>query len=683
MSINASEHFYDDDPFQGHLDVQTRLPGVSYFFLGNGLVQAAVQWAPRGEGTPLGLLVMDPERLRKKRESLTLDPESGLRTTLLRVFAGGRSDTARPDTLRVSWVDHDGVPAAEARWRWQGGEVVERFFCPDRLTPRLVRLVSISREDHSADPVALRVVTGGGRLNHLEIPLALGDTTTLCLVYDLDSKAGRLSVRVADEVVAVDPGAAGQLANRSSIQFGNDLLDSLWTRCRSQLTGSLAASGRVDASIWQYNREWVRDQSSVALGLLLMGDRDGAGRIVRRLLHEFVTPQGSTLDSSEARANDEAELDQNGVLLQALHQYVLWTGDLDLAASSWERVVAIAEYPLRPEFATPGGLLANRREYWERHQIHGIEKGFELAYQVFVSIGLAAAADLASRLGHTREATKWSKAAAALRTAVLTENGRGLVDNGVLFKRRRLDGSIQREIVPLADAHLPPIVPLAAAGSHPLDPDSAAALPIAHGFVAPESPLAAATLDQLEMLWNQDWTSGGYGRYHVASEPDSPGAWPVASVFVARAAVDAGRPETAWRVLRWLDELPGAPAGSWFEFMGPRAAPPFPQVGILPWTWAELVLLLVQHVIGVRPNLALTPAQLEVRPRLLPGLDGVSARIPFNRGTLSISLSRDRNRTTPWARVRANGQVHEVEAPSVIVPCDASEVAIEFLLPRD
>jgi hypothetical protein len=59
--INVQEHFYDDDPSIGPPDVRTVLRGVNYFFLGNGLIQAAVQLAPQGEGTPLGLLIMDPE----------------------------------------------------------------------------------------------------------------------------------------------------------------------------------------------------------------------------------------------------------------------------------------------------------------------------------------------------------------------------------------------------------------------------------------------------------------------------------------------------------------------------------------------------------------------------------------------------------------------------------------------
>ena len=67
--IDVKEHVYDDDPRVGHPDVRTELKNVDYFFLGNGLIQAAVQAAPAGDGTPVGLLIMNPERLRKKREA--------------------------------------------------------------------------------------------------------------------------------------------------------------------------------------------------------------------------------------------------------------------------------------------------------------------------------------------------------------------------------------------------------------------------------------------------------------------------------------------------------------------------------------------------------------------------------------------------------------------------------------
>ncbi len=53
--IEAKEHFYTDDPAVGPLDVRTVLKDASYFFLGNGLIQAAVQFAPAGEDSSRSL----------------------------------------------------------------------------------------------------------------------------------------------------------------------------------------------------------------------------------------------------------------------------------------------------------------------------------------------------------------------------------------------------------------------------------------------------------------------------------------------------------------------------------------------------------------------------------------------------------------------------------------------------
>ena len=61
--MDTEEHIYADDPAVGPPDVRTDLEGVSYYFLGNGHVQAAVQVDPSGVGTAVGLLVMNPGQL--------------------------------------------------------------------------------------------------------------------------------------------------------------------------------------------------------------------------------------------------------------------------------------------------------------------------------------------------------------------------------------------------------------------------------------------------------------------------------------------------------------------------------------------------------------------------------------------------------------------------------------------
>ncbi len=674
--INPSEHVYDDDPNRGHPDVRTRLKGASYFFLGNGVIQAAIQWAPAGEGTPLGLLVMDPDRLRKKREALTMDAEQGLERTMVGVEAGGAWHEPTARATRVRWTTHDGVPAVEAVWSWAGGETTETFFCPDLDTPRLAREVRVQCD---ARDCAVRIRASAGSRTILADADAGGQPTSLLYRF----LTGSQRVELSAERVSVTAAAQDRWANAARLAFSDPLPERLGRASQFQLAAATSAAGRMDSSIWQYNREWVRDQAFVAVGHLMAGSRDVAALILGRLLREFITPEGGAMDSSEVRGPDEAELDQNGVLLYALEQYVRWTGDVSMIAEHWARIAAVAEYPLRPEFAHPEcGLLVNSREFWERHRIHGITPGMELAHQVFAPIGLRAAARLAVAIRQPEQAARWASHAERLRAATLSHPRYGFVRDGALVKRLNVDGTVQDRIDPASESAIPPGAPLIRPGAHWLNPDTCVTLPVAFRFVAPASDLARQTLDSVESLWNQEWQTGGYGRYHVSSEPDSPGGWPFASIFVARAAVEAGMPDRAWRVLRWLDTATGAEAGSWLEFYGPRSSPPCPQVGIIPWTWSEMLALLVEHVLGVRP----LADGLHVAPRLLPGLEHASARLRLGAGALTLHVRREAA-GGPSARARVGGKLlAERAAGEIDLPGTAhlvDEVDVDIVLPRE
>jgi hypothetical protein len=634
--VDVAEHVYDDDPGRGHADVRTRLAGVNYFLLGNGRIQAAVQHAPRGEGTPLGLLVMDPERLGRKRDALTMLPASGLETSLVHLVTATADVSPAANALTVAWQANAPVPAVVASWGGRGFTVQERFYCPSASRPRLAREVTIS--NRGTEPQVGWLRTGGPSANVMpRFSVKPGARTRVWLVYELDQAAAAIRLTVA----ATDPleaEARDSWAGLAAVRFDDPVLDHLFRASRSQLPAAVSARGRLDGSIWQYNREWVRDQAFVALALSRLGAWPLAATILRRLLTEFVTADGATLDSSEVRSRDDVELDQNGVLLYVLHEYTSWTGDASLLKDHWGRIAAVAEYPLRPEFRHgPSGMLSGSREFWERHAAHGIEPGLEMAHQMFVSLGLSCAARLAKAVGRAAESARWTQAAADVRQAMQAHPAFALCDARGILKRRGLDGVVQEAIAPRPGSGLPPAVPLAGDRPHLLHPDTCCVLPIAFGVVDPAAPISRATLASVEALWNQEWGDGGYGRYHVSSEPDSPGAWPVASVFVARALVEAGESARVWRILRWLATTDGSASGAWFEFNGPRIAPPFPQVGIVPWTWAELIVLFAYHVLGLRTE----SGGIRVRPRLLAGMRGADVRIPVRGGRLHLELRAD------------------------------------------
>jgi len=637
--IDVKEHVYEDDPNAGPPDVRTMLGNVDYFFLGNGLIQAAVQAAPGGEATPVGLLIMDPERLRKKREVLTMDGRTGLGPTMLRVVADSGTFSPRPGEFQASWAAERPIPTVRIRWRNPATAVEEFFYCPDRNEPVLVREVRVTNRRRRW--ARFKVATGGPGIA-LEKAVRLGGRgeRTLFIRYRLDTAAERVAIEWANGP-GVKPGAIAHARSLSRLEFGDAMLDHFFRASRCQLPAVVSRSGRLDGGVWQYNREWLRDQSVVALALTMLGERALARTIFDRLFDRFVTAEGDPVDSSEKRDPDEVELDQNGFLLYTFKDHVLWTGELDLARRHWTKIAAAAEFPLKEIFRhRPSGLLANRREFWERHRAHGIEPGLELAHQVYVSYGLGAAAVLARLLGRADEALRWDREAARLKAAALEDPRFRMSDARGFIKRRSAAGPVQETITAGPDSGLPPEAPLAGPGRHFLNPDTCAALPIAIGFVPPHSPVCRSTLASLEMLWNQTWKGGGYGRYHASSEPDSPGSWPFPSLFVARAAVEMGRFDKAWRVLNWLGAVPGAGAGTWFEFYGKRLAPPFPQVGIVPWNWAEMVILFVRHILGLQPE----EGGLRVRPKLLPKLDRVSASFPFRRGRLEVNVVRTETR---------------------------------------
>jgi hypothetical protein len=704
--MEIAEHFYVDDPAVGHPDVRTRLTDTDYFFLGNGHIQAAIQVCRSGEGTPLGLLIMNPERFGPKRAALTCDPTSGLRGTTVEVEAGRVRYEPHPRDVRADWEVGAEIPTVRATW--QAGEirVEERFSCPDSDLPRIVREVRV-RADH---PVPGPLVLYLGPTPSCELPqdLAPAREAVAILIHEIHA-AGREAKAEArwetDEsrgggpasavpaflsdleprwaVLPHRPGPGTDPEDGASAQYWRSLtrfrtshhgLNHVFLAARNQLPTAVDHRGRMDGSIWQYNLEWVRDQSHVAEALVRLGDQGKARTMLTRLLDEMVSPEGDTVDSGRRRLAAEVELDQNGELLSALATYVGWTGDLGLAEARWDRVRALAAFPLQERFRhSQSGLLHNRRDYWERHGGHGIQDGFELLSQFAVALGLEAAAGVAELLGREEDRAAWARAAAGLKHAMLEDPLFRLVEEGHLIKRRGVDGAWQRTIHLDPDLGLPRGIPLLEEGSHFLDPDTSSVLPVAQGFIPPRGELARNTLAGVEELWNQRWEGGGYGRYHTSSEPDSPGAWPFASLFVARAYTEAGEDAQVWRILDWLLQTGGGRAGSWFENDGPRIAPPYPQVGITPWTWAEVITLCVHHILGVRPD----HQGITLRPHLLEGLTEMEATLRVRSHQLHLVVRRAPSPETRGGVV--DGTRFPWEENGVRLPLPRSDAHVEVL----
>jgi len=671
---NVKDHLCDDDPAQGHPDVRTKLKDASYFFLGNGHIQAAVQIAPSGEGTPIGLLIMNPEHLGKKREALTCGPDSGLENTMIRIISAPAAKAIGTGALEAGWLEGYEIPVAQIIWRAGNFQIAEYFYCPNLSHPVVMREVRL--RNISNNTIQARLKTGVlDKTIDEEFYLEPQGIKIVLLRYTLNSSGKHINLDLIPEA-GVGRKALLYWKEKSSASFGSPILDHYFTASKFQLPAVISKSGKVDCGIWQHNRERARDQAMMAVGLTLAGHHEIAYRILDRMLEEFVTKKGDITDSGKVRGSDEVELDQNGVLLLALKNYVLWTGTHEIITKHWNKIAAAAEFPLADVFIhRRSGLLANRREYWGRNQTQGIVKGMELAHQLFSAIGLSAASTLASLVPRKSEASHWKKKAERIMNAMLDKAQYGLIDARGFVKRRGIDGVIQEIVKPLPKAQLPEGAPLSLKGEHRLNPDASSVLPIAMGLISPDSPLASLTLDSVEKLWNQAWKDGGYGRYDVSSEPDSPGSWPIASLFIARSYAETGNFDKMWRTLEWLNSVPGALSGSWFEFYGQRLDPHFSQEGITPWIWAEMLILLINQIIGIQPEVE----HFRIRPKLITGIEKIEASIPLRDRKINIEIKSGRKQKSYG--FRSDGEIIQSSEKEAYISYPEEDIWVEASLP--
>jgi hypothetical protein len=196
--------------------------------------------------------------------------------------------------------------------------------------------------------------------------------------------------------------------------------------------------------------------------------------------------------------------------------------------------------------------------------------------------------------------------------------------------------------------------------------------PIVLSLVDPKSPVSMKTLQSIELLWNQRWTTGGYARYNITSEPDSPGPWPFPTMLIARAYYEAEDDTKVWRSLEWLLATPGGKAGAWFECYADRPVPPLPPLGIVPWMWAEAVMFFVHHLLGVRPS----RNEFVIRPRLLDRLDSVSATLALQGHAIGISVAR----TEKEPNAVINGKVAPLADRQLRLPIPTRDLKIEMMI---
>jgi hypothetical protein len=697
-------------------DARTDAPDTDYFFLGDGRVMAVVQWSRSPLVSPFGLLICDPERMSRKHGSLLFHPEFGLSRTCLTVTVDGVRHTPRHNDLKVRWGERDTSTSVILCWHAGDVEVTEEFSI-QRRTSNLLREVTL----RTATPHALQVeaaiyanplffdefgtgldgslyASGYARINFYSIPAGrpferflrvdLGETSDpvrhATFVYGLDAvgthefslypsdylfpPVSTSNLPSAEEGRSVDDlSEASATDNDSSASLAARIMK-IYAISATSLRAGVSRLGKFDASIWQYDFEWGMDAAMVATAAASSGQLDLSREVLTNILHRLSNPEGMIAEASRFRGGALSELNGNGAVLDALWHYWRWSGDTTLLKVHWNRIAAIANFPLRSEFSHPSGLLRTRRDFWERTPWMGVQEGFEIGHQVYCGVGLRRAAEIAQELGHPEEAQRWRSAGERMLDAMLHDPEFSLVEEGCFIRRRLIDGSVQRTICDDPSWNDPDYISYIPAGTPNLterswEPDVTEALPIVYGLVDPESDLAQRTLQRLDALWNPNGL-GGYARYNIDSEPDSPGAWSFATMFMASAEVEAKLEERSRRTIEWLCDRAGA-GGSWFEYYGPRQTPPFPPIGIVVWGWAQFLLLVVKHIVGIRVA--------GTRIRITPKLPGIEHTVRFGGHTIDIIV-----RGTGRAQLDGVDLALEGSTASIPLPLDRNH-RLEFL----
>jgi hypothetical protein len=695
-----------------HPDFITYAPGIEYFHLGNGDIQGVIQYSPREEKQSfLGLTIMDPENFCRKWTTFLYHPERGFANTRLGVTLGeeGHSDAAkagiyagvkgflvsRENFRSIQWHTDDSVPLVALAWAAGECMVREEFFVPhegavlfrrvhvtngaDR--PLTVNLslslyanfglftdIRTNERDRAAEAHGLasmklvtveRQSTVYGRYDvRADLGTVAPGTGAGC-TYAYAIKGGETLLR-KKTFGGIRAGTAAYWKKKSTVETGNDILDRLYATSRTGLRSVISRSGRMDAGTWMYNMEWLGDHALAAEALLRAGFHADARLLIEKNLRDSIGPDGRTIESGRWFGYEYTEINQNGMMLFAVWQYLCWTGDRALLRKYWPKILLCGDFPLRKEFLDAGThLVRNKREFWERSDSYGIEEGYELAYQFWVAFGLDKGAQVARALGEEATADRWAAASAAMREAMFGSSAFRMIEDGHLIKRRTRAGAWQKTAIPPKRSSLPPGAPIAVEESPLLEPDTIVVLPILYEMIDPVSPLAKETLRRVDALWNQRWEGGGYPRYNVTSEDNPPAPWPLSSMLVARASAAAGEDDRVWRVLEWLHAVAGE-SGSWFERYGQSITPPMPPVGIVGWTWYEIINLCSHHIAGFRPEID----RLVIRPKPITGIATIRSTVTI-RGA-EVELIVKTGTSTPGATV--NGKAVLTKAGSIELP---------------
>ncbi|MBI3004494.1 MAG: hypothetical protein HYY49_03665, partial [Ignavibacteriales bacterium] len=145
-------------PQRLHEDYKSNNQGTEYYFLGNGLILAALQTSSNPEaGTHCGLLVMSPEHFGRKISSYLYHPERGLQNSRCFITAEGATNVPEAATSKVSWEYPDGIPTVVVEWKAGQFVIRETLMCPvhDPAVIRTIALKNVAQEDADTSATVL------------------------------------------------------------------------------------------------------------------------------------------------------------------------------------------------------------------------------------------------------------------------------------------------------------------------------------------------------------------------------------------------------------------------------------------------------------------------------------------------------------------------------------------------
>ena len=384
--------------------------GREYFVLRSGRAQMVVQADRADLGPAFTFLLFDAEDASQsahKDRAFNFVPGEGFLSSALAVELGGFPFTALGHRTDTRWVMADGIPAVEAVW-WAGGVRVTEHISAVSTNGVFRRRIQLEGANLVGDEqvrlslglppgacrregeVLLQEVKGAALAlalphvghaivpgtNQLYIgPMAVGprarvEIDTFLLVQIPGGGTDGL-MRDA-QALAQSRADAGLAATRqrwsavSSVSTKDRTVQEIFDKARFGLPGMIAADGTMDAGIFEYGAQWVRDTSNTTLGALHAGHFELARAALLRMLTKMISKDGATMIAGSFEEPDREQFDQMGELLHCLRSYRDWTGDDSLVRQHRELLLAMIERPLHPQFRDDTGMVHNRREFWER-----------------------------------------------------------------------------------------------------------------------------------------------------------------------------------------------------------------------------------------------------------------------------------------------------------------------------